>query len=246
MPGSASSVADPNIMINSIVADSLMYFADEMEASGDPIACARRLIRRTIREHRRILFNGNNYAPDWAIEAEQRGLLNLGSAAEAIGHLTDDKNVRLFVRHGIFTDAELISRREIMLETYSKTIRIEALTALDMLRKDIMPAISEFTDALSRAALNKRQLNMSATYEITNIGKLSDICSDMCNLADKLDMALESAPRTSSGQTRALYYCNEILGLMGSLRTLADRAELIVGSKFWPYPSYGDMLFSEE
>lgn len=246
MPGSASSVADPNIMINSIVADSLMHFADEMEASDDPVACARRLVRRTVREHRRILFNGNNYAPDWAVEADKRGLMNLGSAAEAIPHLTDDKNVKLFARHGIYTDAELISRREIMLETYSKTIRIEALTALDMVRKDILPAISEFTDMLSRAALNKRQLNMSAAYEISSVDTLSVISSDMFDLAGKLDIALDSVPRTASGQTRALYYCNEILPLMGSLRSLADRAELIVGSKYWPYPSYGDMLFSEE
>ena len=246
MPGSSSSVADPNIMINSIVADTLKYFADEMEAAEDPLACARKLVRRTIREHRRILFNGNNYAPDWAIEAESRGLLKLGSTPEAVGHLTDEKNVKLFARHGIYTDAELVSRREIMLETYSKTVRIEALTALDMVRKDILPAISEFTDMLSRAALNKRQLNMTATYEIANIDKLSTISAEMYELSEKLDISLDSVPRTSSGQTRALYYSREILGLMDSLRTLADRAELIMGMKYWPYPSYGDMLFSEE
>ena len=246
MPGSSSSVADPNIMLNTIMADTLMYFADEMEKAEDPAAMARKLIRRSVREHSRILFNGNNYAPEWAQEAEKRGLLNLGSAAEAIGHLTDEKNVELFARHGIYTEVELTSRREIMLENYSKTLRIEALTALDMVRRDILPAISAFTGELSAAAISKRQLNISCAYEISVAGKLSSMSGEISELAEKLDMLLDGVPRTGTAQNRALYYRNEIFAAMTRLRTLVDSAELSVGSEYWPYPSYGEMLFSEE
>ena len=246
MPGSSSSVADPNIMLNTMMADTLKYFADEMEAAEDPAAMARKLIRRTVRQHGRILFNGNNYAPEWAQEAAQRGLLNLGSAAEAIAHLTDEKNVELFTRHGIYTEAELVSRREIMLENYSKTVRIEGLTALDMIRRDILPAISEFTSVLSTAALNKRQLNIGCAYEISVAGQLSSVCGDISDLAEKLDHLLDAVPRTGVAQHRALYYRNEVFYCMEEIRKLVDAAELIVGTKYWPYPSYGDMMFSEE
>ena len=246
MPGSSSSVADPNIMLNTMMADTLMYFADELEKADDKAAMARKLTRRAIREHGRILFNGNNYAPEWAEEAAKRGLLNLGSAAEAIGHLTDEKNVTLFSRHGIYTEAELVSRREIMLETYSKTLRIEALTVLDMVRRDILPAISAFTGELCAAAVSKRQLNISCAYEVNSAGTLSTLCAEISELVGELDRMLDSVPRGGTAQSRALYYRNNVNAMMNRLRTLVDYAELSVSTKYWPYPSYGEMLFSED
>ncbi len=246
MPGSSSSVADPNIMLNTMMADTLMYFADELEKAEDKAAMARKLVRRAIREHGRILFNGNNYAPEWAEEAAKRGLLNLGSAAEAISHLTDEKNVEMFSRHGIYTEAELTSRREIMLSIYSKTMHIEGTTALDMVRRDILPAISEFTAKLSAAAVNKRQLNISCAYEINVAGKLSELCAQIADMAADLDVMLDSVPRADTLQNRALYYRNNIFAAIEKLRKLVDSAELIMGAKCWPYPSYGDMLFSED
>ena len=203
MPGSASSVADPNVILNTIAADTLKYFADEMEKASDAAAMARRLIRHTVREHRQVLFNGNNYAPEWAVEAEKRGLLNLGSAAEAISHLTDEKNVELFARHGIFSREELVSRREIMLETYSKTIRIEALTALDMIRRDILPAVSAFSGHLTDVALKKRQLNIGCAYEVQTAGELSSLEADMAQTAQKLaSSAGQRAPHLRRPGTR--------------------------------------------
>ena len=246
MPGSAYSVADPNVILNTIAADTLKYFADEMEKASDAAAMARRLIRHTVREHRQVLFNGNNYAPEWAVEAEKRGLLNLGSAAEAISHLTDEKNVELFARHGIFSREELVSRREIMLETYSKTIRIEALTALDMIRRDILPAVSAFSGHLTDVALKKRQLNIGCAYEVQTAGELSSLEADMAQTAQKLDLLLDSVPRTCAAQERALYYRREILSAMDALRACADKAEVLVGTEAWPYPGYGQLLFSED
>ena len=246
MPGSSASVADPNIMLNTMMADTLMYFADELEKAEDKAAMARKLVRRAIRAHGRILFNGNNYAPEWAEEAAKRGLLNLGSAAEAIRHLTDEKNVALFSRHGIYTEAELTSRREIMLSIYSKTMHIEGTTALDMVRRDILPAISEFTAKLSEAAVSKRQLNIGCAYEINVAGKLSALCGEIAEMAEDLELKLASIPRTDTLQNRALYYRSNIFTAIEQLRSKVDSAELIMGTKYWPYPSYGDMLFSED
>ena len=246
MPGSSSSVADPDIMMNTIVADTLKYFADRLENSSDKRECARGLIRETMEEHSRIIFDGNNYSPSWHIEAKKRGLKVFESAADAVSHLTDPKNVSLFGEHGIYTLSELTSRQEIMLENYSKTIQIEALTALDMAKKDILPAIERYSDELAKAAADKRALNISCAYETKTCAALSDIMSEMHDEVERLDVLIDSVPRDDTALRCALFFRNNILPAMNGIRALADRAELNTARDHWPYPSMGEMLFSEE
>lgn len=148
MLGSSFSIADANTVLNTAVADALRAFADELEQADDFSLRLGKLIRREFRAHKRILFNGNNYAPEWVEEAEKRGLCNYRSSVDAIGHLTDGKNVELFARHGVFTGEELASRREIMYENYAKIVHIEALTMLDMVRREILPSVVAYTDRL--------------------------------------------------------------------------------------------------
>ena len=165
MPGSSFSIAEPNIVLNTIVADALADFADELERAESFDYAAMRLIRRTIREHRRIVFNGNNYTDAWVEEAGRRGLLNLTNAVDALARLADAPNEALFARHGVYNGAELRSRQEILLEEYAKEIRIEALTMLDMVRRSILPVLAEGTRRLAEGASLKRGLGVADAYE---------------------------------------------------------------------------------
>ncbi len=167
MVGSAFSIADPNTVLNTIVAEALRVFADKLEKAEDFNIELNRLIRHTIRDHKRIIFNGNNYAEEWVAEAAERGLLNWKSSAEAIPHFTDEKNIALFKRHNIFTEAEMHARRDILLENYVKVISIEALTMLDMVGRDILPAILNFSGTLARNAGAKVALGIPADAEKT-------------------------------------------------------------------------------
>ncbi|MGN0802107.1 MAG: glutamine synthetase III [Candidatus Faecivicinus sp.] len=243
MPGSSLSIAEPNIVLNTIVADVLKDFADELEQAESFDYAVMHLIRRTIREHRRIVFNGNNYTEEWVEEARRRGLLNYSNAVDALMHFVDEKNVRLFERHGIYTEAELHSRQEIMLEEYSKEIHIEALTMLDMVRRDILPALTEFTRRLGEGAQVKKALGVAADYEAQTLQKLSGLMTEIFNGAEALDEAERNAPMDARIH-RAVYSRDVILSRMRALREPVDAAELIVGAKDWPYPTYSELLFS--
>ena len=244
MPGSSFSVAGPNTVLNTIVADSLMEFADELGQAQDFKSAVYQLICRTIREHKRIIFNGNNYSEAWVAEAEQRGLLNYRSAVEAIPHFTDAKNVALFARHGVYTEVELQARRDILLENYCKVIHIEATTMLDMVRRAVLPAVLGYSQKLSEAALTKRQIGVDCALEIDQAKKLSALANDISSGADALDSAVAEMPGGLSDQEAAEYHHERIFTAMQALRVHVDAAELIVPASVWPYPSYGELLFS--
>lgn len=243
MLGSSLSIAGPNTVLNVIVADVLKSFADELENAECFDYAVMHLIRKTIREHRRIVFNGNNYTEEWTEEARRRGLVCFTNAVDAMLHLTDAKNVELFSRHGIYTETELRSRQEILLEEYGKVVHIEALTMLDMVRREILPAVSEFTASLANASKLKRELNVPDGYERRALQQLCDLMNKMDDGAQALDDAVAATPSDSQA-ARAIHSRDAILSAMDALRKDVDAAELLVGAKHWPYPTYGDMLFS--
>ena len=243
MPGSSFSIAEPNVVLNTIVADVLRDFADELEKAESFEYAVMHLIRKTIREHRRIVFNGNNYTQEWIEEAQRRGLLNYANAVDAIAHYTDPKNVELFARHGVYTETELHSRQEILLEEYGKVIHIEALTMLDMVRREILPALSGFTMKLAQAASLKCSLGVEDAYEARTLEKLSELMRRIDEGAEALDEAVKATP-SDTQLHRALFSRDEILTRMEALRKPVDEAELIAGAKEWPFPTYSELLFS--
>ncbi len=244
MLGSSASVAETNIIMNTIVADTLCDFADELENAEDINSALSELLRRTIRNHRRILFNGDNYSEEWVEEAKKRGLLNIPSANEAIPHLTDEKNVRLFEKHRVFTKQELISRREILLEEYSKIINIEGQTLNEMVRREILPAVIRYCSDLSQAVLNKQGLGMHTEPELGLLTRLSDLARDLSEENAVLEKELEEA-RALKGTAKEVAdrYRNVIFTRMASVRTIIDAIEPDVDASVWPYPTYTDILF---
>lgn len=242
MVGSAFSVADPNTVLNTTVAESLRVFADKLEKAEDFNAELNRLIRHTMRDHKRIIFNGNNYADEWVTEAESRGLLNLRSASEAIPHLSNAKNVSLFKQHNIFTEAEVHSRQDILLENYVKVVTIEALTMLDMVSREILPAVLGFSGKLAKSAGAKVALGITADAEKGLCGKISALASGIAAAAEALDAAVKGVPE--EGIEAAAYTRKEVFSAMLALRAVVDAVEPMMPAKEWPYPSYGEMLFS--
>lgn len=246
MPGSASSIAGPNIIINTIVADELEQFADYLEAAENFSGALNHLIRKTIREHKRIIFNGNGYDEAWVKKAQSRGLLNFPSAPEALVHYSDEKNIKLFTRHHIFTGEELRSRQDIMMENYSKTINIEALTMMEMLRKDIIPATYAYIKQVSETAAAARALcpDLTCESEIKIVSRLSSLTSALYAKADRLEKAVRGAHEYEGEVTKqAQYYHDYVFPSMQEARVVADEIEMIVGETYWPYPTYGALLF---
>lgn len=244
MLGSAFSIADPNMILNTIVADELMAFANELERAKNFTGTLNVLIRDTIRDHKRVIFNGNNYSSEWVAEAERRGLTNWKSSADALPHLADEKNVALFSRHGIFTRGEVESRQDILLGNYTKIIHIEALTMLDMVRRDLLPAIFEYSASLASGVLTKQQLGMPCDAEREICAKLSRLSSGIYTCAARLDDALLGASNRENATATCAYYHETVFAAMQELRTLVDETEPLMSGKAWPYPSYGELLFS--
>ena len=243
--GSSFSIADPNIVLNTIVADALEQFANELEGAKDFDKAVDKFIKDTVKKHKRIIFNGNNYSDEWVKEAEARGLLNLKPSVDAIPHFTDKKNVELFTKHHIFNETELASRRDILMENYSKVINIEALTMLDMTMKDIIPAISEYTLVLANALTAKKNAVKGATFKaeerlIESLSKLSDGCLEH---AEKIENALYKAKDISDINENARFYLENVLSEMKLLRAAADTAETLTAEKYWPFPTYVKLLF---
>ncbi len=246
MLGSASSVAGPNTILNTIVAEELSIFADEIEASDDKKKAIDALIRRTIKNHKRIIFNGNNYTDEWIEEADRRGLLNIGSTPEAIPYLIDKKNIDLFTKHKVYSEAELEARCEILLETYVKTIKIEARTMIDMIKKDIIPSVSAYTESVSKAALSKKKLiaSIDISLEENMVAKLSMLNSKLCDATAAIEDAIaNSAEFKGNIMGMSLYYKENVFAAMNNARAIVDELEVNTARKYWPYPTYSDLLF---
>ena len=247
MVGSSQSISEANIILNTAVADVLRRYADELESAADFESALHELIKRSIREHRRIIFNGNGYEEAWVREAARRGLCNYRSTPDCVPHLLDAKNAELFRRNRVFSETELHARCEIVLDHYAKEVRIEALTLLDMLRKDVLPAMSRFTGELSSTAHNKKKLcgENACRYEKTAAAELSARAAKLWDGAEALEKAVRRIDDGRLSTEAAAELCRgEILPEMEALREISDGAELIMDRTAWPYPSYGEILTS--
>ena len=246
MVGSSFSLAGPNITINAIVADTLRQFADELEKAPDFTAALHALVVRTIRENKRIIFNGNNYSPEWTEEAARRGLCNLKNAAEALPHFADEKNIALFERMKVFTAREVITRTEIMLENYSKVLSIEGLTMLDMARRDIFPAVSGYVRELAKTAADVKAALPGAETpaEEETARELLTLNTEIAVKAKELEALLSEAQTVAETAAQATFFAEKVLPVMQQLRSAADEAESLTDERAWPFPTYGDLLFS--
>ena len=245
MLGSASSVSDVNTILNTAVAEELKYFAEELEKARDFESELHDLIKDTIIKHKRIIFNGNGYDNSWVEEAERRGLANLKTTPDALKHLMDTKNVLLFTGHRIFSKEELAARYDIMMENYCKVINIEALTMLDMARKDILPAMSDYCKELAETISAKKTVcqDIDCSYEQESLSNLSSLVSAMYKQVNKLDEDLIKIKSTEDVTEMGDYYKNTILSDMTAIRISSDMMETVASAEKWPYPSYGELLF---
>ena len=246
MLGSSVSIADPNIVLNTAVAQVLREFADRLEGSKDFEKDLHALIRETIHEHKRILFNGNGYDESWIKEAEARGLKNLKTTPDALAHMLDQKNIDLFVQNKVLSETELRSRHEIRLENYTKLINIEAITMVDMVCKSVLPAVSAYRKELAKTTLEVRDACADAdtSYESDLVRKLSGLTSMAYQNVNALQDCIETAKSLDDLEQAADYYKDKVIGAMSALRAVVDQMELVTSKKYWPYPSYGEMLFS--
>lgn len=242
-PGSKLSAAGPNTIINTVIADVLDGFYEELKDADDIQDALDDLIKRTFSENMNIIFNGDGYSEDWVCEAEKRGLLNLKSAPEAVPYLATEENIALFERHGVYNGTELRSRVEIILDEYCKVINIEALTMIDMAKKDILPAVSSYVKELCQTASAAADIGISADFEKRLAGKLTALSSDMYDKMLRLEEDNANSHKIKNVNELANYYHDVILSGMNELRTVADEIETLVGEKYWPYPTYSSLLF---
>ncbi len=245
MLGSAASVSGPNTVINAAVAESLRLFADELEAAPDFETALHELIKRTITQHKRIIFNGNGYDDKWLAEAKKRGLLNLKTTPDALPLYLAEKNISLFTTHKIFTEKEMYSRYEILQESYCKIIGIEAKTMVDMAKKEILPAVSEYSQLLCNTLLSKKSVceTLNCAYEEEMISEIARLQADAYENVKALETALERTKKIHKAEKLSVYYKNKVLPIMEALRFAADALESIVSADYWPFPTYGDLLF---
>ena len=242
MLGSSQSISGPNIALNTMMAEELKQFADELEKSKDFQADLQRLIKKVFTEHQRIIFNGNGYDDAWLKEAEKRGLCNLTSTADALPMYTAKKNVDLFVKHGIYTKEEINARAEIHIENYSTVIGIEAHTMVDMIRHDILPAVSAYATDLCERASSKDVLGVSCKYETTTAKEVAKLTDSLMSACDKLEKDMEKIPADAK---KAMVYSHDVIVAdMAKAREAADKLETITASEYWPFPVYADLLFS--
>ena len=244
--GASQSLSGPNVVLNTVVAESLRQYADELEGSADFENDLHALIRRVISAHRRIIFNGNGYDEAWLAEAERRGLLNLPTTPDCTRYYDSEKNRALFARHRVYTETELRARCEIKLEGYYKVLRIEALTMLDMARKDVLPAVSAYSASLAAAALSKKALSpaIDCSFEEELTARLSRLAAETARCVRVLDSAVSGSASVSGALAQAEYFRDAVLPAMTGLRAAVDELETITASGYWPWPSYGDILFS--
>ena len=246
MLGSAASISGANVVLNTAVAESLCQYADILENATDFEASLHDLIRKVIREHKRIIFNGNGYDEAWIAEAEKRGLLNLKSTPDCVPYYLAPKNIALFKKHRVYSEAEIRARYEIKLDGYCKVLHIEALTMLDMVWKDIFPAASAYSKKLTDAALAKKALSGSidCSFEVGLAEQISSLTAAAVSKASALEYAVRDVKNISDSLALARYYKDVVFAAMNELRIVVDELETHCAAEFWPYPSYGELLFS--
>ena len=247
MLGSSNSIACANIMLNAAVAESLKIYADRLENADNFEIALHKMIKKTIKDHKKIIFNGNGYDDAWIKEAtEKRGLLNLRTTPDAMPAMLSEKNVKMLTSHRIFSPAELHSRYEILLENYSKTVNIEALTMVDMAKKEILPAVEKYTKSLADTLAAKKAAvaGLPCKYETAAVTKLSELSDSIADATDNLKAEIEKFQAIEDVTEAANDIRDVILGKMDSLRAVCDEAETITAKEFWPFPTYSDLLFS--
>ena len=245
MLGSADSISCTNVMMNTIVAQVLSEFADELEKADDFKSALKKLLVKTIKEHKRVIFNGNGYSDEWIDEAINRGLPNLVSTVDALPHYTDEKYVSMFEKFKVYSKTEIESRKEILLENYSKVINIEALTMLDMAKKLIAPAALEYTKIMCDSVVSKENAGIDSSLEKSLANKLSGLTASLYEAIDTLDSKrIASKDHEDSAESLARYYRDEVFADMQNLRAIADELEMNVPEKYWPIPTYTDLLFT--
>ncbi len=246
MLGSSNSIACANMMLNAAVAESLKIYADRLEKAEDFETALHQMIKKTIKDHKRILFNGNGYDDAWIQEATRRGLSNYPTTPDCMPHLLDEKNVKMLTAHKVFTEAELKSRCEIMLDNYSKTVIIEANTMVDMARKEILPGVEGYMAELAGTIAAKKAVSsgMACGYETGLLTKLSQLTDVMALRCEALEGALQDLKRCQGAVAESAAIRDTVLSKMTDLRAAADEAETLTAGKYWPFPTYGDLLFS--
>ena len=245
MLGSANSIASANIVLNTVVAQSLKSYADRLESADDFEEALHSLIRKTIKDHKRIIFNGNGYDNEWIAEAERRGLLNLPTTPDCLPYLLKDKNIKLFADHKVFSRQEIEARYEIYLESYCKNVRIEALTMTDMTNKDILPAVSAYFKTLCDTVktMGRVGIDPSGSYEQVTAEKLAALSRKIFSAVHGLSQAVDGLSEAGNAARESELIRDRVLPQMNLLREYVDAAESITAEEYWPYPSYGDLLF---
>ncbi len=246
MLGSSASIADPNIILNTIIADTLEEFADILEQADDLNSALQQLIQDTIKNHKRILFNGNNYSEEWVQEAERRGLLNLRTTMDVLPYFVHQKNIDLFTRHKVFTAEEMHSRYEIMVENYCKTLHIEALTLIDMIKSDILPAVFRQENQLASTLVQKKNAvaGISCKAEETLLRQLADLADELHSDCKEFEVKLTVAESIKDFYKQGIYYKEQIFTGLMQLRSIIDKMETVIPAENWPFPTYYDLLFS--
>ncbi len=246
MLGSSASVSGTNTVLNTAVAEVLKQFADELEGAENFETALQALIRRVITEHKRIIFNGNGYDDKWIAEAQRRGLSNLVTTPDCMPRFIEEKSISLFTSHKVYTEREIRSRYEIFLESYCKIIHIEGRTMLDMARKEILPAVSEYSQVLANTLLSKKAVckKLAATYEQEMLEKISALTDEAYDSVKRLETALVEMRKIEDVSRRSFYCKDVVLPEMQTLRRAADSLEELVSADYWPMPTYGDLLFS--
>ena len=243
MLGSSQSISGPNIVLNTMMADELDQFADELEKADDFQKALSELIKRVFTEHKRIIFNGNGYTDEWIEEAEKRGLANLTSSAEALPAYVSEKNEDLLIRHGIYTKEEMDARGRVHMENYAAVLNIEGRTMVDMSKKQILPAVSAYAGRVAKRAALKKDAGASAAYESDLVKKLGALTDELAEKTIALEDVLDKAPE---GEKEAmLFFHDSVLPAMAEVRDRADRLEVLTDKKAWPFPTYSELLFSE-
>ena len=245
MPGSSMNLADANTVLNTAVAKELKGYADELECADDFEKALVALVKRTLHDHKRIIFNGNGYSDEWEVEAEKRGLFNLKTTVDAAPAMTSEKNIALFEEMGVLSRVEVMSRYEVIIEHYAKVLHIEAMTMLEMANKQLIPAATAYMSDAASAAAAKMAVSEKLSCKAENkvLEKLSAATDAMSDAVDALDAALESAESETDSLEKAKAYRDKVLPAMADLRTAADAAEVVCGEDYWPLPSYSKMLY---